>query len=169
MSLNISNNAIVEAFDKGYRIVNGAVISPFRKEPLKTWLNEFGYIIFAIRDSRGKMTNIAVHRMVAYQKYGPIIFDSGMEVRHLDGNEKNNLPDNISYGTAVENAADKDPIVVRNAAISAATYARRFTDSEVEEIRQFHNGSYKETMDYFGITSKGTLHHILNHKYVTKK
>lgn len=167
--LNISNNAIIEAFEKGYRVVAGEVISPYKSEPLKPWPDERGYMVFAIRDSRNKITNIHIHRMVAYQKYGNALFEVGIETRHLDNDYLNNFEDNIAIGTHTENMQDIPKDLRLKKAIHTSKHIRKFTDDEVAQIRKFHKGSYKETMDRFNITSKGTLHHILTHKYVTKK
>ncbi len=49
---------------------------------------------------------ILIHRIVAYQKYGESVFESGIMVRHLDGNKGNFRPDNIAIGTARDNHYD---------------------------------------------------------------
>lgn len=46
-----------------------------------------------------------VHRMVCEAFHGPAA--KGMQVRHLDGNPRNNRPDNLAWGTHIENHADK--------------------------------------------------------------
>jgi hypothetical protein len=55
-------------------------------------------------------------------------------------------------------------------AIDASTHVRKFTDKEMEQIREEHAEyrSYNYIMNKWGITSKGTMHHILNHNYVTE-
>lgn len=49
---------------------------------------------------------IAEHRVVAYRKFGEIVFEKGMCVRHLDGNKSNNHPDNLAIGTNQDNIDD---------------------------------------------------------------
>lgn len=164
------NKAVLNAYNKGYRVINGEVISPFSGKSRTVRPDEQGYDRFNIAciEDSSKKDSVCVHKLVAYQKFGSAIFEDGIEVRHLDGDKRNNLSSNIEYGTALDNAADKDPKVTKAAAITASTHIRKFTDVEMEEIRQFHNGSYKETMTKFNISSKGTLHRILNTKYQTK-
>lgn len=45
------------------------------------------------------------HRIICATFHGPPPFD-GAQVRHLDGNPKNNQAANLAWGTASENAAD---------------------------------------------------------------
>ena len=56
-------------------------------------------------------------------------------------------------------------------AINASNNIRKFTDDEMQMIRQDHKimRSYRDVMALWNISSKGTLHHILNNKYVTTK
>lgn len=46
------------------------------------------------------------HRIVCVTFHGPPPF-KGAQVRHLDGNPANNCADNLAWGTAADNAADK--------------------------------------------------------------
>jgi len=46
-----------------------------------------------------------VHQLVALAFIGPR--PAGMEVRHLDGDRKNNAPANLRYGTHAENIRDQ--------------------------------------------------------------
>ena len=67
----------------------------------------------------------SVHRLVASAFLGPC--PSGQEVRHLDGNPKNNIVTNLAYGTRTENICD----VMR---IGKAW--RALTIEDVRDIRQ---------------------------------
>jgi len=162
-----SNEILLTAYRKGYRVVDGKVISPFRAAHRRLRKNTHGYYSFCIRHE-GLREVVLVHRLAAFQKYGNAVFDNGLEVRHLDGNKLNNLEENIVLGTHSENQLDKPKEMLKRDAINASTKVRKFTDLEMEEIRKFHRGSYKETMEEFDISSKGTLHYILNTKYQTK-
>jgi hypothetical protein len=53
----------------------------------------------------GKRHCRKVHRLVAERFIGPR--PAGMQIRHLDGTRTNNTPANLSYGTAIENQADR--------------------------------------------------------------
>lgn len=46
-----------------------------------------------------------VHRLVALAFFGPAPF-TGAVVRHLDDNPRNNVPDNLRWGTQKENVHD---------------------------------------------------------------
>lgn len=64
-----------------------------------------GYRFLTIRkDGRGQ--TLFVHRLVLEAFVGPC--PQGMECRHMDGNSSNNRLENLSWGTARENAADRD-------------------------------------------------------------
>lgn len=75
----------------------------FRK--LKYHLNAFGYPVFSLTKN-GNTKGITAHKIVTTSFLGerPL----GMEVRHLDGNKLNFQLNNLKYGTAKENAADRD-------------------------------------------------------------
>jgi len=66
---------------------------------------------------------------------------------------------------------DRQPEDRLSHAVEASTNIRRFTDDEVNQIRKYHKitRSYKDTMSFWEISSKGTLYYILKNKYVTKK
>lgn len=54
----------------------------------------------------GKRCNRFVHDVVALAYHGPRP-SADHEVRHLDGNGKNNRPDNLKWGTQEENTEDR--------------------------------------------------------------
>lgn len=58
-----------------------------------------------LRDGGGKRTQRLVHRLVLAAFVGPC--PEGMEVRHVDGNPRNNHVGNLAYGTHSENERDK--------------------------------------------------------------
>lgn len=151
------------AIRRGYYVSNGEVFSPYRKEALVTRVTTKGYKTFNFQSNP-----VHIHRMVAYQKFGKVILDDKVQVRHKDGNRLNNLEDNILIGSQSDNMLDIPVHIRESSAIKASTKIRKFSDKEMEDIRTFHNGSYKETMEMFNISSKATLHRILNTNYVTK-
>lgn len=109
----------------------------------------------------GKKTWITNHRLQAFQKYGNKLFEEGIMVRHKDGNPLNNYWENILIGTQSDNMMD----VPEQIRIKRAKHATSFWKKhDKDKIKKFHNSSnsYRETMKEFGITSKGTLHYILN-------
>jgi len=152
-------NVYKEAYNKGYRVIDGVLYDP-NKKIINGSITPEGYISTKITKHGDALF---VHRFVAYQKYGDIVFKEGMQVRHFDGNSLNNLDDNIKIGNQSQNMMDIPKEVRLKKAIHASSYLRNWTDEEEDNIRQFHNEtkSYKKTMEKFGISSKGSLHHIL--------
>lgn len=53
----------------------------------------------------GKSTPTRVHALVALAFHGPR--PHGLEIRHLNGNQRDNRPSNLRYGTHAENEQDK--------------------------------------------------------------
>ncbi|WP_227026939.1 HNH endonuclease [Corallococcus soli] len=53
----------------------------------------------------GRARPVGVHQLVADAFHGPC--PVGQQVRHLDGDPTNNVPCNLAYGTALDNAADR--------------------------------------------------------------
>lgn len=101
------------------------------------------------------------HRLQAFQKYGSKLFEKGICVRHLDNNKLNNSWDNIAIGTQSENMIDIPEQIRIKRAINASSKIKKH---DHEEIQKFYDKSksYKKTMEKFNISSKGTLHFILN-------
>ena len=99
------NTAIVVADQRGYHCdESGRIYNPQGKE---LSLSKSGkYIGFSIYvDS--KKVSITAHRFIAFQMFGDIIFQKGIQVRHLDDNNNNNRHSNIAYGTQSQNAMDR--------------------------------------------------------------
>lgn len=147
-------------YNRGYRVTeSGEVISPFKSNPLKTYLSKNGYPNFGVRFD-GRTRPVAIHRLQAYQKFGARMFAEGIVVRHLDGNPRNNSRDNIAIGTARDNRMDIDPSIRMASALKATEKIRKYNKKAVKEYYRL-NG-WTDTMVHFGITSKGTLSYILN-------
>lgn len=158
------NKAIMLAFSLGYRAKeNGDIVSP-KGNSVGSWQHN-GYKRFGIR-YKGQIFGIPVHRFVAYQKFGEIMFSCDC-VRHLDGDCTNNSFANIELGTHKENSLDipkEKRVALAKHAVSC--YSGYNDDERVKEIKAFYAEakSYKKTMEKFGISSKGTLHFILNNR-----
>lgn len=139
----------------GYRVEGLSIIGP--RGGIKAWASNNGYPWITLN----KHAKCSVHRLVAYQLWGDLIYDESKEVRHLDGNKLNFLPDNIALGTHVENLMDRPKAERLAHAIHASSFVKRH---DRQPVRDFYAScrSYAKTMDEFGISSKGTLHFILN-------
>ncbi len=172
MELSLSNKWVIVAYEKGYRVNNqGDVISPFSGLRRKlTHTSKFKYYRFNI-GNLGKKYSVFVHKLVAYQKYGDELFGDGVVVRHKNNNSLDNSYDNILIGTQTDNMQDRDPKERLYHSIKASTHLRKFSDETIQEIkdRRGNGATYKELMEGFGITSKGSLHYMIHTDYVTKK
>jgi hypothetical protein len=166
--MNKSQQALITAYEKGYRVRNGCVLGIQKKQPLKLRVSSFGYLYFRIK--LGKTShNVYLHRLVAYEKYKDKLFIPGIVVRHLNGNPKDNSFENICIGTTRQNIMDRKPEDRLQHAIKASRSIRKFTNEQVSVIREEHKlgVGYKFLMEKYKINSKGTLHYILNSTYVT--
>ena len=113
----------------------------------------------------GRVVNVPVHRLQAYQRFGEAIFEDGVEVRHLNGDALDNSLVNIAIGTASENQMDKPEHVRKRVAAQGAKARRSLSDEQVERLRRRRSegAKYSELMEEFGI-AKGTVSLIVNRK-----
>lgn len=165
MSLSKANETLIEAYNRGYRIING-ICYGYKGKPIKGCLlkrrNSPSYVRFSIKIER-QIRSFKAHRLVAYQKYGDEIFKDEICVRHLDGNPLNNREDNIAIGTQSDNMMDRKPLARHLHAKVASSHIRRFSNEEVAQIKLDHkNGmSYKKLCIKYN-TSKSTLSYLFN-------
>ena len=74
----------------------------FRK--MRSTAGRSGYLWVQVR-KEGRNTKVSIHRVVAEVF---LVRSPGAQVRHLDGDPHNNAVSNLRWGTARENAADRD-------------------------------------------------------------
>lgn len=156
---------VIRAYLKGYRMtVDGDVISKTGNK-LKLFNRGSGkgraYLAFNFRHA-GNNIKLSAHRLQAFQKFGMELLKDGIVVRHLDGNSMNNSYNNIGIGTQSENMMDRDVDSRVKHALHATSFVRKYDKESVRKFHKNNGNSYKITMKEFGISSKGTLHHILN-------
>lgn len=164
-TMDVTREALIYAYNKGYRINNnGDAINPGGKK-LKARITGDGYLAIGIRYN-GSVYSVPCHRLMAYQKYGDLLFEADC-VRHLNRNQFDNSCLNIEIGTNSENQLD----VPREIRVAAAEKATPIKYNNVKDIREYYAqcGSYKDTMEKFGITSKGTLYYILKERKLLSK
>jgi len=161
---------VKRAFLDGYRIINGIPYNPSGIKLNGIYKESNGVIYHVIHPYKSSPL-IKVAQLVAFQKYGEEALKKDIVVRHLDGDSLNNLDENIAMGTQSDNMSDRNREDRLEHSIKAATNLRKFTDKEIEEMKDKHKQgwSYKMLMEHYGITSKGTMSYIINNKYKTKK
>ena len=71
---------------------------------LRTATGRHGHLHLGL-SRENRVRTFTVHVLVARAFLGPR--PAGMEIRHLDGDAGNNVPENLRYGTHGENEADK--------------------------------------------------------------
>lgn len=111
------------AHKKGYHVNEDGVVTSHRARAVKVRCDRGGYPRFNIRDG-SRLRTVKVHQLVAYQRFGELMYTPGFEVRHLNGNQRDFKPKNIDIGTKSQNQMDK-PEHVRRAAAQIAANARR--------------------------------------------
>ena len=148
------------AWEKGYYVNGlGEVYSKWRQLSLN---NYKGYLCFTIRiDDKPRRVN--VHRMQAYQKFKDKIYEDNIVVRHLNGNSLDNTFNNIGIGSQSENMFDRPREERTKHGRLAASFNIKYPKELIDEMKTFYNNckSYKQTMEKYNLSSKGTLWHIL--------
>ena len=155
--------SLIRAYNKGYRIDReGYAISPSGRKMKFRKAGKGGYYCINYKVDNVNHS-VPYHRLMAYQKFGDLLFAADC-VRHLNGNHHDNSYDNIEIGTLSDNIMDIPQEIRRRSAIIATNIKY----DNVEEIREYYSkvNSYKKTMDKFNISSKGTLHYILNSRVI---
>ena len=167
-TLSKNKQALIEAYDKGYRVINQEVISS-KGKVLKPRLTPEGYRVFN-KSFEGETRRIWIHHLVAYQKYRDKLLEKGIVVRHKNGNQLDNSENNILIGTQSQNMYDRSKEDLLSHSLKASTHTRRFTDKEVTKIRKLRSEGmfFKDIGNMFGV-GKSTIHYAVNTKYQTTK
>lgn len=121
MTWTYTQNRIVQAYSRGYRVNEGKLIGPKGELSIKLYGKQ-RYPTFSTNWDR-RVYGIPVHQFAAYCYYGVKSFDDGLVVRHRDGNTLNISIDNILLGTHSENNLDK-PRETRTGAAKTARAAQ---------------------------------------------
>lgn len=117
MNITSKRKAVIDAFNKGYRVVdnnvqyNGKIRKLDIKQKKDNGISK--YASFGVRDLDGKRVQIQVQHLAAYQKYKNFfieetnINEEKMVVMHKDGDTLNNRLENIYLGTRYEVAKER--------------------------------------------------------------
>lgn len=111
--MTIDLDALAALAEKAYEITpEGIVFSAtsnwrgYGRRPLVQTPNSYGYPSVRVM-IEGRRVHLTVHRLVA-AKFLPKRPSPKHEIRHLDGNKENSSYTNLCWGTAKENADDRD-------------------------------------------------------------
>lgn len=150
-------------FDKEYTIdEHGRLFDKFGREIIGS-INSQGRRCTGVRLDNGKVKRVPFHRMVAYAKFGDDIYIDGIVVRHLDGNPLNNSWDNIAIGSHSDNMMDiPKSIRIANAGLANMKYDKDMVNM-IKSLRS-KGLKYADIMKETGISSKGTISYIINHR-----
>ena len=166
--MEFSRNKKKILFDKGYSIDKYGIIRNKNNKIIKCHKDNRGYLVVSIRFGIKSSIKIYVHRFQAYIKYGNDIYKNGIEVRHLNGIKTDNSYNNISIGTHSENILDINPDIriksVLKASKSRKNAYNKDTIYKIKKDREL-GMTYKEIMDKYNVSSKGTINYILKHDY----
>lgn len=151
----------IEGFERLYQISNLGRIKSLHKicgqkrmsEQIKKIRTNRGGYCEVLLYKNGICTCSRVHRLVA-NAFIPNI-ENKPEVNHINGIKTDNRAENLEWVTASENS--------RHAILTGLRNDRLLTETQVEDIRYFHNvlgwGS-KKLSKYMGIT-KHLIDHVL--------
>ena len=108
-----------------------------------------GYLKVRLCRPDGSRVNRAVHRLVAEAFLGSR--PDGEQIRHLNGNQKDNRVENLTWGTAQENASDRGRH--GTTARGVRNGFSKLTEEAVRRIRNRVNAgeSYRSVATDFGV------------------
>lgn len=159
--LSLRQQALLTAYQKGYRVINGEVV--YRNIKVKGYnrIHNGTYHTFSVQISPNKRSEVPTHRLVAYQKFGNNIFKKGIVVRHLDSNSLNNKEENINIGTQSDNVMDRSEEARRISAIRATSFIKKHNHEAIVKMKN-EGMTYGQIMHITGIRNPGSLFFILN-------
>lgn len=145
----------------GYGITQNGDVYSFRKSKFKKcnyFTDRDGYQRFMLYRDDGKRKTMAKHRLV----YSALINDlgSGMTVDHLDGDKRNNSPENLEQVSFIENAKR---FYIQN---NVVAHNRKLSIDQASEARSLRilGMSYQKIADKYGV-HWSTIHAIVNKNY----
>ena len=149
--MSISNRAIIDAFQKGYRCDDdGTIIKPDGSRQ-SAGVSALGYPRFGYW-MNGKIVSLLAHRFVMFCRVGDRLFTKGLCVLHKNDIKDDNSVKNLYLGTAKDNARDRSE---NNGFVKWGTYKLLYS----EIYNYYLVFGQKQTCEKYGI-NQGTLIHI---------
>lgn len=118
-----AHQAILKAVESGYTVNESGNVVNRNGVQIKSVISD-NYARFTIRLNNSHAA-VKVHRLLAYQKFGSVIFNKSIHVRHLNGNSLDNSYNNIAIGSASDNMMDKSPQARHESAKHAASFIKK--------------------------------------------
>lgn len=118
---------------------------------LRQYPNENGYLRVYLYNDSGRSRVVSVHSLVASTFIGPR--PTGFEVRHLDGDKKNNDASNLQWGTTAENMDDRR----RHRSSRSANATKLTPEKVVEAIVLLAAGKSKQYVARYLGTRQSTI------------
>ena len=169
---SIRSLILLELVKEGWYVENGILYNP-KKEKHDVAYTQNGYKVFCkhLKGNNKVKSNVVIHCLVAYQKFGEQIFDLNypVHIRHLDGDKLNNAEANIAIGTQSENMMDRSVKDRFEHSVVASSYLRRFSATEIKSIIADRKAGYTYAMlckKYN--TCRSTLSYFFNEAYYVK-
>lgn len=150
---------IEEIFYKiGYRVLSNGNAVNKKGDKVGSYNRDYAHLTAR---NNGVWIRCKIHRLQSFQKYGKKMYEEGIMVRHLNGEKHDNSWENIAIGTLSQNMMDIPEDIRLAKALYATSFVRKY---DKKDVKLFYEKckSYKKTMKEFNISSKGTLHYILN-------
>lgn len=134
---SITNDGIAythrRRFGLGKGAGGGVAVDWKYQKKLNQYEGHGGYMYVSISTPSGQRS-VPIHALLMDAFVGPR--PAGMEIRHLDGNPKNNSLSNLCYGTRAENANDR---VKHKAQPRGQKHGRaKLSLDDVEKIKQLY-------------------------------
>lgn len=116
-----------------YNILNGNITTPTGKTLIKTTKN--GYLMLTLRDEKRNAYYLLAHQFAFW-----VINEKIVEcIDHIDGNKKNNLPNNLRSVTKSQNAMNMKNVT----GISFCKRSKKWVSSIMINYKKIHLGSFQ--------------------------
>ena len=126
-----NKDIILKAITRGYIVTRQGRLYNFKTKKYRKLNNAIRGRLYIRLRIKKENKNLYINRLMGYQKFGNEIFKKGIEVRHLNGNYKDNSYRNIAIGTLSQNRLD----IPKQTRVRLASIAnRKFTNNEIKNI-----------------------------------
>lgn len=136
MKLSKTNQVIKHYFSEGYYAdQRGYFYNPSDKKMSAHMDSKNLYLWVSLRLPGDRtVRKVHLHKLIAYQKYGDSMFESGINVRHLNGDKLDNTWENIAIGTHQDNMLDICPEDRKKKAVNGILALKSFTKERLAEF-----------------------------------